>query len=384
MTPAPITSLEALRAMIRAASSASDTAHTSATSLQWRAMPVHLPMQVAPELAALCATHHITLVDQIDGQLAELSRVRFPSADAQDQRAAFMRHRRETMHTLGADWMYFHWNRRLVRVLARDDYFDVVTSRNQDKITRAEQEALRNRVVGVVGLSVGGEIAVTLAQEHLCGRIRLADFDTLDLSNLNRLGASVEDLGVNKAWLIARRIAAINPWLEVEVFADGLTDDNASTFLDGLDLVVDECDGLAMKFRLRELARARRLNLVFAADERGMLSIEPYAHVDLAPFHGYVTAPHGPRSTYATDEAFFRALAEWLGGWDRLSARSQTSLVRIGRDLAGYPQLAGEPRLAAGQVAHVARRLLLGERLPPFFGYFDLDVLIPGATLPSE
>ncbi|MBL0937905.1 MAG: ThiF family adenylyltransferase [Gemmatimonadaceae bacterium] len=343
------------------------------TTLHWRTVRLHLSAEAELELTAQCATRNIALIDALNSQIVELARVRFPAADALAQRTAFEANYRERLHAQGSDWMYFHWNRRLVRVLPRDDYFDVVTNRNQDKITRTEQEVLRNRVIGVVGLSVGGEIAVTVAQEHLCGRIKLADFDTLDLSNLNRLGASVEDLGVNKGWLVARRIAALNPWLEVEVFAEGLTEQNADPFLDGLDLVIDECDGLAMKFRLREMARERRLNLVFAADERGMLSVEPYAHTDLALFHGLVTAPHGARSDYPDDQAYFRALSEWLGGWDRLSERSRASLVRIGHDLAGYPQLAGEPRLAAGQVAHVARRLLLGERLAPFFGYFDLE-----------
>ena len=70
-------------------------------------------------------------------------------------------------------------------------------------------------------------------------------------------------------------------------------------------------------------------------------------------------------------------MTDWLGGWDRLSERSRQSLGRIGKDLAGYPQLAGEPRYAAGQVAHVARRLLLGERLPPALLFQDLEEVVP-------
>lgn len=347
--------------------------------LFWRAIPLHVPARSAEAFVAHCALHHIGCVDHLDAQIDELAWVHHPNDRDRDARDRFATTYRRGLIEQGSYWMYFHWNRRFVRVLPRDDYFEVVTSRNHDKITRAEQQLLRERVIGVVGLSVGGEIAVTVAQEHLCGRIRLADFDTLDLSNLNRLGVSVEDLGVNKAWLTARRIAAVNPWLAVDVFADGLTDANANAFLDGLDLVIDECDGLTMKFRLRELAQERRLNLVFAADERGMLSVEPYAHAEFPLFHGLVKSPHLPRGAYPDDPAYFRALAEWLGGWDRLSSRSQESLGRIGHDLAGYPQLAGEPRLAAGQVAHVARRLLLGEQLAPHFANVDLDTLVAGA-----
>ena len=224
-----------------------------------------------------------------------------------------------------------------------------------------------------MGLSVGAEIAVTVAQEHVCGSIVLADFDPLDLSNLNRLNGGVDELGVNKAHLAARRIAKIDPYLDVVVYEQGISVDNAARFLDGLDLLVEECDNLEMKYHLRVLARERKLNLVYAADERGLLSIEPFAHApDLLPFHGRIEGPPPSRESFASPREFMRALAEWLGGWEQISERSRRSVKRIGNTLCGYPQLASEPRLAAGQVGHVARRLLLGERIAPFLRPFDL------------
>jgi tRNA threonylcarbamoyladenosine dehydratase len=233
----------------------------------------------------------------------------------------------------------------------------------------------------VVGLSVGGEAAVTVAQEHLCGEIVLADFDDLDLSNLNRLGAGVDDLGVNKAVIVARRIARIDPYLRVTVLTGGVTETNLDAFLDGLDLLIEECDGLGIKHELRRRARQRRLNVVFAADERGFLSVEPYADwPELLPFHGLIEAPQPPREAFATPLAFMLALTEWMGGWDRISEHSRRSLEQIGTTLCGYPQLASEARFAAGQIGHVARRLLLGERVMPFLGNLDLDQLLPSTA----
>ena len=74
----------------------------------------------------------------------------------------------------------------------------------------------------MVGLSVGGEAAVTIAQEHLCGSMVLADFDALDLSNLNRLGAGFDDLGRSKAVIVARRIMKLDPYLDLTVLRRGL------------------------------------------------------------------------------------------------------------------------------------------------------------------
>lgn len=337
-------------------------------SAGWQPVLVRLATGQRHGLYKLCQRHHIAVLDTIERQLDELARVRYPSARQDDDRQRFVAscHRA----TYGV-WVYFPWADTIAHVLAEDDYFDVITSRNQNKITRAEQYALRDKVVGVVGLSVGGEAAVTLAQENLCGHLKLADFDLFDLSNLNRLNAGVTDLGVPKAWIVARRIATMNPFLRLTVVDEAVTSTNAGEFLDGLDLLVEECDGLQTKYDIREMARTRGIDVIFAADERGFLSIEPYrTHPDLAAFHGLVA--ERPRDTTMRD------LVRWLGGWENLSERSQRSVDQVGVSLCGYPQLAGEARYAAAQLAHVARRLLLGERIAPTHRHYDLQDLIPG------
>ena len=70
-----------------------------------------------------------------------------------------------------------------------------------------------------------------MAVQGLCGELRLADFDVLELSNLNRVPATVFDLGVNKAKVAARRVAEVDPYLPVHVLDDGLTFDNADSFV---------------------------------------------------------------------------------------------------------------------------------------------------------
>jgi molybdopterin/thiamine biosynthesis adenylyltransferase len=345
----------------------------------WRPVIARLAPDDAACFTAVCREHRLRVLDTMDRQLAELAMVRFPSVARRGERADYV----ERMGDPGVYgvWVYFPWSGTVAHLLDRDDYFAVVTDRNRDKITREEQHRLRSKRIGVLGLSVGGEAAVAVAQEHLCGQLVLADFDCLDLSNLNRLGGGADDLGLPKTTIIARRIARIDPYLLVTVLEEGVTADNADGFLDGLDLLVEECDGLVVKHDIRRRARARGLDVVYAADERGFLSVEPYRlYPDLAPFHGLIAEPPRTRADYPTPQAFMRALTEWLGGWDHISPRARASLEGIGETHSGYPQLAGEAHFAAAQVAHVARRLLLGERLPPFFGVLDLADLLPAAT----
>lgn len=338
----------------------------------------------ARTLRRRCRAEQIRLVDTVDRQLDELAATRFPAVGQRDAARAFVV---DTIAAAGERdavgvWWYYPWLRTVVHLLGEDDFLAVITNRNQDKLTATELQLLRGRRIGAIGLSVGGEAAVTVAQEHLCGEIWLADFDGLDLSNLNRLGAGVDELGENKAVIVARRIARIDPYLQVRIFPAGVTEENVEAFVGGVDLVLEECDSLPIKGLVRRVARRLGVNVLYAADERGFVSVEPYGNEPaLAPFLGDDANAHRSRADFASSQEFYRALTAWLGGWDAISARSQESLAAIGTRLCGYPQLASEARFAAGVVGHLARRLLLGERVAPFQGHLDLDALVRNAPV---
>ena len=177
-------------------------------------------------------------------------------------------------------WAYYPWRRAVVSVLGPEAFRRVRLDRNRNMITADEQELLRALRIGVIGLSVGHAVAYAVAAQGLCGELRLADFDQLELSNLNRVPATVFDLGVNKATVAARRIAELDPYLPVRVMTSGLTPDLVEEFLDGLDIVVEECDSLEMKAIVREAARRRGLPVLMATSDRGLVDVERY---DLEP-----------------------------------------------------------------------------------------------------
>ncbi len=107
----------------------------------------------------------------------------------------------------------------------------VRTDRNRNKITSDEQALLATKKVGVIGLSVGQSVSLALTQERSFGELRLADYDTLDLSNLNRIRSGVHQLGLKKVVNVAREIAEIDPFLKVTCFPEGITTDNIERFL---------------------------------------------------------------------------------------------------------------------------------------------------------
>src|SRR6476659_8340554 len=83
-------------------------------------------------------------------------------------------------------WVWYPWRRSLVSVPGPESFRRIRLDRNRNKITSSEQDGFRRLTIGIAGLSVGHAIAHTLALEGLFGRLRLADNDRIELSNLNR------------------------------------------------------------------------------------------------------------------------------------------------------------------------------------------------------
>ena len=118
---------------------------------------------------------------------------------------------------------YYPWRRAVIAVLGCGVLPTVATGPERSSHHRGGAARLGRLRVGVIGLGVGHAVAHTLAAQGLCGELRLSDFDELELSNLNRVPATVFDQGVNKAIVAARRIAELDPCLLVSVDTAGVT-----------------------------------------------------------------------------------------------------------------------------------------------------------------
>lgn len=261
-------------------------------------------------------------------------------------------------------WAYFPWRRAAVSILGPKGFRRVRLDRNRNLITPAEQKRLSGLTVGVVGLSVGHTIAYALAAQGLCGRLRLSDFDDMDLTNLNRVPASVLDIGVNKAVVCARRIAELDPYLPVSVDVSGVNEQTVHDFVEGLDIVVEECDSLDAKLRVREVARQRGVPVLMTTSDRALLDVERF---DLEPgrpvLHGLVgdLDAAGLANLSSTDKLPYSLR---LVDASQVSTRMAASLIEVGQTLATWPQLTSEVALNASVVAEAVRRIGLGEPLP--------------------
>ena len=310
------------------------------------------------------------VIDNYEAQMLELFGIQNPTlVRTPDYQETFAQHyaqlqAKQPGWQQGA-WVYFPWISTVSHILAEEEYFLVRTARNQELITREEQKTYYDGVVGIGGLSVGNSAALAIVLSGGARRMKIADFDTLDLSNLNRIRAGVDSLGIPKVVVTARQIYLLNPYAQVELYPQGLMGETISDFFEGLDVMVDELDSLDIKYLVREEARKRKIPIVMAADcaESGIVDVERY---DVEPqpqfFHGRL-GDISHEQLRGLDKRAIGGLIARHVGIENHTERMLRSLEELGKTIVSWPQLGPTALLNSAAVAYCVRHILTGQPL---------------------
>ncbi len=130
--------------------------------------------------------------------------------------------------------------------------------RTQFLLGKEGMERLRKSTVAVFGLGgVGGYVVEALARSGV-GRLELVDHDVFSITNLNRQILATRDVvGQDKVLVAARRIAAIDPEIQVNPRKIFYTPETAHLFdFSQYDYVVDAIDTVTGKLQLIQAAQA--------------------------------------------------------------------------------------------------------------------------------
>ncbi len=114
------------------------------------------------------------------------------------------------------------------------------------------QEKLGAASVAVCGLGgLGSNIAIALARAGV-GRLHLIDFDTVDISNLNRQQYFAAQIGMKKTDALAETLRKIAPYCEIVTDTMKITDENISGLFDEDDIICEAFDSAEAKAVLAE------------------------------------------------------------------------------------------------------------------------------------
>ena len=133
--------------------------------------------------------------------------------------------------------------------------YDIAFSRNIGWLTETEQQLIKTKRIAIAGMGgVGGEHLLSLVRLGI-NKFNLADFDEFDCENSNRqAGANVNTYGCKKLNTMVDMALAINPYLEINTFSEGVNQANLDEFLTDVDCYVDALDFFALTIRRKVFA----------------------------------------------------------------------------------------------------------------------------------
>jgi sulfur-carrier protein adenylyltransferase/sulfurtransferase len=145
------------------------------------------------------------------------------------------------------------------------------------------QKRLKNSRVLVIGAGGLGSPALMYLAAAGVGTLGIVEFDEVDESNLQRqVIHGQSDIGKPKAESAKESIHEVNPFVDVVIHGERLTNDNVMQIFAGYDLIVDGTDNFATRYMVNDAA---------------VLLGKPYVWGSIFRFDGQASvfwAEHGP------------------------------------------------------------------------------------------
>lgn len=306
-----------------------------------------------------------TIYDSIDTIANNLFDLEHPDKLSDEvSRRRFVNDKRFKGHDYGS-WVLFQWSQELVRYPEPKDYQDLVTYRYHNLLTKEDILNLSFARVAIIGMSVGGVVATSLARNRVGGEMFLSDMARPSVSNLGRADYDMRDLSSSKVDACAKRISYINPFLRQVHMREGVNLGNVNELLDfNPSLVFDETDSMETSAVLREFCANNRIVYLGVSDvhDHAVLEVCRHDYGEAPLYAGDVEASvahdliYGNVSKESQLDIFARTV-----GYENITSELMASSEEIGKTIAGIPQLGSTSMAAAGFVTAVARDIILGK-----------------------
>jgi adenylyltransferase/sulfurtransferase len=125
------------------------------------------------------------------------------------------------------------------------------------------QKKLKGSTVFIAGAGgLGSPVSIYLAVAGI-GNIRICDFDSPDLSNLNRqILHNHHRIGINKAFSAKQTLEELNPHINITALTDKIVQQNVHEIVGDAQLIMDCMDNFPTRYVLNEYALRKKIPLV--------------------------------------------------------------------------------------------------------------------------
>lgn len=317
------------------------------------------------------------VVEAFDSSLNELFFIRNPKykkqmAEAKKPLAEFLQKNKDIIKSV---WVHYPWLNKAVHCPEKDIFLELKTARNKNIITKKEQKNYRDFKVGIMGMSIGSNIIWPLVASGGSEFLRIADADTIEISNLNRMLAPLTSVGENKAEFMAKRIYEMDPFMKLDCWTEYVTEKNIEKFISGLDILIDEIDNLYLKFLCRKIAKQRKIPVLMVTNvgNNAILDVERF---DLKPnlpiLHGFFDDIKESELKNPSYSQWVK-LANKIVGINNLSKRMKETISEIGKKIAAVPQIAHAGLISGSAAAYLIRMIANWQKIASGRYFINID-----------
>lgn len=198
----------------------------------------------------------------------------------------------------------------------------------QEKLTKSH--AL---IVGAGGL--GAPAALYLAASGV-GKLTICDFDTVDLTNLQRqIIHTTQSVGTNKALSAQQAIYEINPEVIVQTVQQKSTEAEFKVLAETADVVIDCSDNFATRYALNRVCFSLKKPLVSGAaiNFEGQITVFDFRHKDSPCYHCLFPDTGSDQEMRCATNGVFAPLVGMIG--TAQAAEALKLIMNIGESLQG-------------------------------------------------
>ena len=321
------------------------------------------PVKIPGRQTVIFAKTHpeIVIVDELRRNLEELFLLRNPQYRFnKNYQPEFEKFFAPYQKKEFGNWFYFSWINSLVRFLPEDLHLELRTGRNKYLVSAEEQSKFYHSTVVFLGMSVGSHAAIVTAMTGGAKRMKLADPDVFSGDNLNRVRTGFHNVGTKKAVVVARQIYEINPYAEIKIYGEGVTEENAGAILDDVQAVVEEMDNMYWKLRIRELARERGIPVVMGTDngDGAIVDVERFdVSRELPILNGLAKGLTAEKLKNMPPKDITKVAGK-IAGANLVVPRMLQSVAEVGKSLYSWPQLGTAANMCGSLVAMLVRRII--------------------------
>lgn len=286
--------------------------------------------------------------------------------------------------------IYFNWSKPTVfNILDEDMFYELITWRNKEKISEAEQKVISLKNIGIVGTSVGSFACRVLAKLGFTN-FNIAEIKNMKPSNAPRMYQdSIKNYSKHKLTPLLEALYEFNPYIKINPFYNGLNTENLDDFFhfnnEKINILVDAADDGKIKILMRKYCKLHKIPLVTGFDEKGALLIERYDIPELLiePQVTHSIEELERLKIKSPQEYVYKLLDFFPGGIDNISQRQKDTLDGINNNTrGGFSQLAWEASLFASYVSKSVLDIALGEKIHGV-QLFDFDEMITDSMTKS-